>query len=68
MSAASQADGVRYGGGPQGTEVVFYTLRGGVHTWPGGQKMPEFIVGNTPTNLNATRLMWGFFQNHAIQR
>lgn len=61
------ATGVRYTGGPNETEVVFYSIRGGGHTWPGGGTMPAFLVGHTPTNICATRLMWNFFLTHSTK-
>ncbi len=63
-----RASGVRYPGGTDAVEVVFYTLSGGGHTWPGGKKMPAFLVGLTPSDISATRLMWDFFQQHPIMR
>jgi polyhydroxybutyrate depolymerase len=65
---SGHATGVRYGGGTNETEVVFYTLSGGGHTWPGGGKLPAILAGHTPSDINATRLMWEFFQKHSIKR
>ncbi len=48
-------------------DVVFYTVQGGGHTWPGGEPLPEWITGPTTTEINATRLMWQFFQSHPLQ-
>lgn len=64
---SGKASGIRYSGGTNGAEVVFHTLSGGGHTWPGGEKMPAFIVGATPSDINATRLMWDFFQRHSMR-
>jgi polyhydroxybutyrate depolymerase len=61
-----KASGIRYAGGTNAAEVVFYTVRGGGHTWPGGKKMPAFLVGFTPSDISATRLMWDFFQQHHL--
>ena len=52
--------------GPGGEEVEFYTIAGGGHAWPGGQKLPGFIVGRTPQSIDATRVMWQFFQRHPL--
>ena len=41
--------------------VVLYTIRGGGHTWPGGMDLPEWFVGRTTQSIDATRLMWEFF-------
>jgi poly(3-hydroxybutyrate) depolymerase len=37
----------------------------GGHSWPGGEAMPAFIVGKTTPDVDATRLMWDFFQRHS---
>jgi polyhydroxybutyrate depolymerase len=53
-----------YGGGLEGSEVVLYTINGGGHAWPGGQKGRE--QGDEPTQeISATELMWEFFQRHS---
>jgi len=44
--------------------VVLYTIRGGGHTWPGGQQLPEWFAGRTSTSIDATREMWSFFAAH----
>jgi len=49
-------------------DVVFYTIAGGGHSWPGGKPMPEFIVGYTTRDIDATRAMWNFFQGHPLTR
>ena len=58
--------GLHYLGGSNHADVVFYTVTGGGHTWPGGNPMTEFIVGKTTTDVDATRLMWDFFQLHPL--
>lgn len=40
--------------------VIFYTLRGKGHSWP-GSNMPEKITSQT---IDATRLIWDFFAMH----
>ena len=38
---------------------------GGGHTWPGGyQYLPEFLIGKTSRDLNATITIWNFFNGH----
>ena len=54
--------GVRYEGCKPGADVVFYTIADGGHTWPGGNPLPESITGKTTQEINATRLMWEFFE------
>jgi polyhydroxybutyrate depolymerase len=56
-----------YGGGKQETEVVVYTIENAGHTWPGGtQYLPSFIVGKVSQNLDATQVIWDFFQKHSL--
>ncbi|WP_224249919.1 extracellular catalytic domain type 1 short-chain-length polyhydroxyalkanoate depolymerase [Hyalangium gracile] len=38
------------------------TVQGGGHTWPGGLIPPSY--GHTTQDLDATREMWRFFENH----
>ena len=45
-------------------DVVLYTVEGGGHTWPGGGRLPEWLVGSTTGEINATRVMWEFFLLH----
>jgi polyhydroxybutyrate depolymerase len=46
--------------------VVLYTIRGGGHTWPGGKPMPEWMLGRTSRNIDATSQMWAFFREHRL--
>jgi polyhydroxybutyrate depolymerase len=48
-----------------GTEVVFYIIEGGGHTWPGGwQYWPESAIGRTSRDIDASELIWEFFNRH----
>ena len=58
-------DVVQYSGAPDDVEVIWYTLREGGHTWPGGIPLPEVITGPTSDAIDATRVMWEFFTRHA---
>ncbi len=60
--------GVRYEGCEPGADVVFYTISDGGHAWPGGKPLPEFIVGKTTQEIDATRLMWEFFVEQTGKR
>lgn len=51
----------------EGAAVVLYTLQGGGHTWPGGKPLPEWIVGPTSREIDATRKMWEFFLEHPLR-
>jgi polyhydroxybutyrate depolymerase len=63
LPGRGETSGVRYTGCQQEAEVVFYTIDGGGHTWPGGS--PTF-VGKTSHSIDATSEMWGFFKTHAM--
>lgn len=49
----------------QGAEVIVYIIQGGGHTWPGAPARGGFI-GACTDDLNATDLMWEFFQRHRL--
>lgn len=58
-----------YGNCAQGADVVFYTIEDGGHTWPGGPDvMPAWFAGRTASSIDASRLMWDFFQAHPRAR
>ena len=60
-------DGVtlrEYGQCANGATVALYTLRDGGHTWPGGQELPEWFLGKTVMDFDATAEMWRFFEAH----
>ncbi|MBM4226109.1 MAG: phospholipase, partial [Gammaproteobacteria bacterium] len=63
-------DGMRvrrevFGKGALNSEVVFYTITNGGHTWPGGfQYLGEAIIGKTSRELNASATMGEFFARH----
>jgi polyhydroxybutyrate depolymerase len=64
-----EVTGVQFGGCNQGGEVVFYTIAGGGHSWPGSHAlMPVRIVGKTSQAIDATNLMWQFFEEHPLVR
>jgi len=46
--------------------VVLFTIHGGGHTWPGGEPLPEWFVGPTSREIDASFLMWQFFQEHPL--
>jgi polyhydroxybutyrate depolymerase len=50
-----------YGG--CGADVVLLTVAGGGHTWPGGlQYLPEWLIGRTSRDFDASEVLWEFFQ------
>jgi polyhydroxybutyrate depolymerase len=55
----------RYTDCASGSEVAFYKVTNGGHTWPGGsQYLPVIIVGKTSRALNASETILAFFKNH----
>ena len=46
--------------------VILYTIQDGGHSWPGGEPLPSLIVGQTTSEIDATQLMWDFFQQHSL--
>jgi len=65
-----EANGVRtlrYGPGRDGAEVVFITIEGQGHVWPGGKNLlPEFMVGKATDKLKAVDAIWEFFEKHPL--
>lgn len=56
---------VVHSGGRGGSEVIFTTIAGHGHIWPGGKNLlPAFIVGQATSRLNATDAIWDFFARH----
>jgi len=54
-----------YTGGKNNTEVITYLIGNGGHTWPGGyQYLPTMLVGKTTRDLNASEVIWEFFERH----
>lgn len=52
-------------GGTDGAVVHLYGVEGGGHGWPGGaQYLVESIIGKVSQDVDATELIWQFFQNH----
>jgi polyhydroxybutyrate depolymerase len=55
----------RYGPAASGEEIVFITVEGLGHIWAGGENLlPEMVVGKPTDKLNATNVVWDFFQTH----
>jgi len=53
---------------PADATVELYSVLGGGHTWPGNPSVvsPTPLVGTTTTSINATQIMWDFFQSHPL--
>ncbi len=62
----ASVEGIRYTGCAADVQVLFYTILGGGHTWPGtGEPIPAFIAGVTNTDIEASALMWDFFTQYS---
>jgi polyhydroxybutyrate depolymerase len=48
------------------SDVISVKVEGGGHTWPSGVQQPEWLVGKTTQNLNATQFIWNFFKDHSL--
>lgn len=50
-----------------GAEVVLVTVEGGGHAWPGGDRyLPDWAIGKTSRDIDASEELWKFFQRHAL--
>ena len=64
---SGEVSSIRYTGCAENANVELFTIHGGGHSWPGGDNLPKFIVGETTQDIDATRVMWDFFQEHPLQ-
>lgn len=68
MKTAVSRNGVReeiYDRCTKPGEVVYYTVEGLGHVWPGGQnRLPEKFVGKPSDKMQATDVIWDFFKEH----
>lgn len=53
---------------PAGTAVAFYIVLGGGHAWPGSKfsKALAALTGPTTFEINATPIIWSFFERFAL--
>ena len=51
----------------ENADVIFYTVAGGGHSWPGGGKLPKAIVGHMTEDIDASAVMWEFFAQHPLK-
>jgi polyhydroxybutyrate depolymerase len=56
-----------YDGGVYGTEVIFYRVNEGGHTWPGKYQYASLIsVGLTSQEFDATEVIWDHLKIHTL--
>lgn len=61
------ATGIAYGRPGEPPEVVLYTIHGHGHHWPGGKSaLPVRLVGENIATLNATDVIWDFFDAQVL--
>ena len=58
--------GIRFTNCANQAEVIFYTINGGGHTWPGGEPLAGWLVGETNADIDASVEFWSFFQQHPL--
>ncbi len=63
----SKVRSTSYSAGEGGADVVLYTIEGGEHAWPVGNRYPRWLAWNASVDINATRVMWEFFQAHPLK-
>ncbi len=68
LPASGIVSGISYTHCDQNAEVVFYTIPGGGHAWPGGEALPEIIVGYTTQDIDATQVMCEFFMRYSMSK
>jgi len=66
IPASGAVSGLHYTNCTQNADVIFYTVSGGGHSWPGGEPLPKFIAGPTNQDIDSTKVMWDFFQQHPL--
>jgi len=55
-----------YGSDRDGAEVIYISVDELGHTWAGGRSLlPERMVGATSDRINATDMIWDFFEKHS---
>lgn len=67
LPVTDEVSGIRYTQCAQNAEVVFYTIEGGGHAWPGGEPIPRWIVGHTTSDIDASQVMWEFFRIYRLK-
>jgi polyhydroxybutyrate depolymerase len=69
IDSAFNADVTRraYGGCADDADVVLYTVKGGGHQWYGGMPISAWMAGPYSRSIDATRVMWDFFQRHPLR-
>jgi len=62
LSDNSNVEKYYYGGGINGSEITFFKIINGGHTWPGATSIPPF--GETNLDINASQTIGSFFSQY----
>lgn len=59
---------IRYTACDEDADVVFYTIHGGGHTWPGAiiTRLRDRFGGYVTQDISASATMWAFFSQYAL--
>lgn len=60
------AERIAYAGGTNNSEVIFYKVIDGEHTWPGSLKGIGTLLGRVNHDFNASGVIWNFFNQFAL--
>lgn len=66
LPESGAVSGVQYVNCDGSADVIFYTIDGGGHTWPGGGDMPA-MLGLISEDIDASAAMWEFFVAHPLK-
>lgn len=64
VNDSSTVQRIRYATCGSGTEVLFYKIIGGGHTWPNAYL--DFIYGPTNRDFDASQEIWDFFNRYTL--
>ena len=65
LISSHDTEAVFYSNCDADAEIVYYQLIGAGHHWPGGiARLPEELVGEAADQINATTVIWKFFQDY----
>ncbi len=62
----STAERIRYTGGTHNSEVIFYKITNGGHTWAGSPRALGELLGVVNYDFNASGDIWNFFNQFAL--
>ncbi len=57
---------ISYPGCAEDAQVKLYSIQGGGHAWPGGPAIVIPGFGKSTTEIDASAIMWSFFQAHPL--